>query len=747
MNRQRLAKPFQWCVVVAGAAVCALSVYGFPGSALDVRLLFLVCPTLLIASGVAVPIPRMNMQGKGQITISDTLVFLTLLLYGGEAAVLLAAAEGTASSLRVNKKLLTNLFNASVMALSTFLTAWVLRVCFGSDHVLPRLNTPAALLTGMCVMGLVQYLGNSTVVAAAWALKTSQSIAEVWRKYYLWTSLTYLAGASAALVTAKLMGAFGFYSVLATAPVILVIYVTYRTYLKNVEVMAAAAEAEAEAKAEAEAAAAQAEQARRHIEELSHYISEQERISRELQESKEHFRHAAFHDKLTGLPNRALITDYLRVEIERARKDPAHGFAVLFLDLDRFKNINDSLGHTVGDQLLVTIASRLSACLRPADMVARLGGDEFAVLLVGATQDEAVSVAGRIQEALSQPYNLRGHEVFTTTSIGIAMSEMGYDHPEDILRDADTAMYRAKERGKARCEVFTKSMHINAVTRLQLENDLRRAIERGEFRVHYQPIVSLENDRITGFEALVRWQHPERGLVSPNEFVPVAEETGMIVPIGLWVLRESCRRVRGWQRQSPANAALALSVNLSGRQFTQHDLVAQIERVLGETGFDPAHLRLEITESVVMENAEAAVGMLRQLRALGVKISIDDFGTGYSSLSYLHRLPINTLKVDRSFVQRMGTGDENSELVKTIVTLANNLGLEVVAEGVETNEQRAELLAINCGFAQGYLFSRPLDGEAAGEMLGSRSTREADAAHLPPGQTNVISLAGYLKSA
>ncbi|MCA1616723.1 MAG: EAL domain-containing protein, partial [Acidobacteria bacterium] len=428
--------------------------------------------------------------------------------------------------------------------------------------------------------------------------------------------------------------------------------------------------------------------------------------------------HDAFHDGLTGLPNRALFMDHLKLAVGRAaRPKKNYLFAVLFLDLDRFKNVNDSLGHTVGDQLLVATAHRIRGCLRQLDTVARFGGDEFAVLLDGVEDsNDAVRVAERLQRELNTPVSVGGHEVFTSASIGIALSSTGYERPEDVLRDADTAMYRAKAAGKARHEIFDKGMHARAVALLRLENDLRRAVERGEFVVHYQPIVSLLDGAIRGFEALVRWQHPERGIITPTEFIPVAEETGLIIPLGRWVLREACDRMRSWQDTFPQARGLTLSVNISGTQFMQPDLVEQVRRMLEETGFDPRLLQLEITESSVIENTETVTQMLVQLRALGVRLSMDDFGTGYSSLSYLHRFPIHTLKIDRSFISSCGRGDEN-EIVRTIILLARNMGMDVVAEGIETEQQLASLKDLRCEFGQGFLFSHPLDSDTAARLL------------------------------
>ena len=568
-------------------------------------------------------------------------------------------------------------------------------------------------------MALAQYAVNTGLAAIYTSYETGQPVWVTWSKHYSCTSLPQLAGAAAAGALVKLINEVGFYTVVVSTPIIAIVYLTHRRYIDDIKASAAQAERAERNRAEAEHKRAEveherAEQAEHHVAELNRHIAEQKRISEELERSKEHFRHAAFHDSLTGLPNRALFVEHLKLAIQQVQRQPERSFAVFFLDLDRFKNINDSLGHTCGDQLLIAIARRLEVCLRPGDVVARFGGDEFAILIDGlAHPNGAVRVAEKIQRELLVPVILGQHEAFTTASIGIAFGTTNYEEPEDILRDADTAMYRAKEGGKARCELFDKVMHTRAVALLRLENDLRRAVEREEFRIHYQPIICLRSGKLAGFEALARWQHPERGLVSPAEFIPVAEETGLIVPIGLWMLEEACRQVREWQARVPNGRTLSLSVNLSGKQLAQPDLVEQVKRILLKTGFDSHCLKLEITESVVMENAEAASATFHRLRALGLQLSIDDFGTGYSSLSYLHRFPVNTLKIDRSFVSRMGAEDENLEIVRTILTLARNLSMEVVAEGVESAEQMRHLMTLSCEYGQGYFFSKPMDGKAA----------------------------------
>lgn len=445
-----------------------------------------------------------------------------------------------------------------------------------------------------------------------------------------------------------------------------------------------------------------------------------------LKQAEAQLRHDAFYDKLTGLPNRSLFMDRLEYCIKRAKRHPDQIFAVLFLDLDRFKVVNDSLGHGAGDQLLVEIAERLTECVRESDTLARLGGDEFTVLLEGIKDlSDALRVCGRIQTSLNLPFTLNGREVLITVSTGVALSTMGYDDPEQLLHNADAAMYRAKALGKAQWEVFTADMHSNASAQLQLEVDLRRAIERQEFQLHYQPVFHLESATIVGFEALLRWHHPLRGLISPVEFIPVAEETGLILPISWWVLQEACRQLSQWQTQFPSEAPLFVSVNFSSKQFSEVGLISRIEATLRETGLAPHSLKLEITESAIMEQAEATSAKLLEIKALGIQLGIDDFGTGYSSLSYLHRFPVDILKIDRSFVSAMDS-HENLQIVQTITMLSQNLGMKAVAEGVETAEQAAQLRAMNCQYGQGYFFSKPIDASSMERLLEAhyRSPRE-----------------------
>ncbi len=463
----------------------------------------------------------------------------------------------------------------------------------------------------------------------------------------------------------------------------------------------------------------------------------------ERKQAEELLAHNAFHDGLTNLPNRALFLDRLQHALTLSKRHSNYKFAVLLIDVDEFKIINDSLGHTAGDELLIQIGQRLKDSVRRADMVsrprmndvpgrltnddtlARLGGDEFAILLDDIRHPiEAVRVAERVQVELATPFVVNQQEIVISASIGIASSTSPHTQAEDLVRDADIAMYRAKRAGKARCEVSDTAMHANAVKRLRLETDLRKALDQGEFRVYYQPILSLQTGKITGFEALTRWQRPE-GILSPIEFIAVAEEIGLIIPMNRQLLREACQHLRSWQAEFPSSPPLTMSVNITSREFAQPDLASEIGKTLEEVGLDPGCLQLEIIETIAMGDAEKSGLVLAQLKALGVRLSIDDFGTGYSSLSRLRRIPVDTLKIDRAFISHMDCDLESREIVRIIIMLAHNLGLKVVAEGTETEEHINLLKQLNCEMAQGYFFSRPGDDQAMLALLGSNHRARA----------------------
>jgi diguanylate cyclase (GGDEF)-like protein/PAS domain S-box-containing protein len=443
----------------------------------------------------------------------------------------------------------------------------------------------------------------------------------------------------------------------------------------------------------------------------SHDITDRKR-------AEERLLHDALHDELTGLPNRALFMDRLWQAMERSRREPQRLTAVLFLDVDQFKIVNDSLGHLIGDELLIHIASSLSSVLRPMDTIARIGGDEFAILVEGGHGvEDAVCIADRVHERLATPVHLRDQELYITASIGIAVCTPEYERPEDLLRDADTAMYRAKSSGRACHVVFNRGMHHFVMARLQTETDLRRAVDRGQLRVHYQPFVDLRDGTVMGFEALVRWLHPERGLILPDEFLGVAEETGLILPIGRHVLLESCRRIREIQLHHPEHRRLRLSVNLSNRQFFQTDLCELITEALETSGLPPECLGLEITEGVIIRHVESAIGRFGRLKSLGVQLYLDDFGKGHSSFDYLHRFPMDILKIDRSFVARIEENPSDVSIVSAIVTMAHQLGMEVVAEGIQTPEQVSKVRGLDCEYGQGFFFSRPIDGDEAERLV------------------------------
>lgn len=459
-------------------------------------------------------------------------------------------------------------------------------------------------------------------------------------------------------------------------------------------------------------------------EELRREVFERDRMERLLRERDDKLVYFSFHDTLTGLPNRALLIERLSQAIRRIRRQEDYHFAVFYLDFDGFKYINDSLGHHAGDQLLTAIARRLESCMRDLDTIARLGGDEFVIVADGISRDEDALVAvKRIQEVLTEPFELEGHRVFMSASIGVVIGDGSYEQATDILRDADLAMYQAKASGKSRFVIFTQEMRLSALNRLILENDLRTALENGEFTIHYQPILALEKNQLVGFEALLRWNHPTHGNIPPADFIPVAEASGLIVPITAWTLHEACGQLKAWIDEFHPNTKLTISVNLSAVMFSEPDLAQMIEGVLQETGLPPSYLKLEITETSIVEDAEAATRMLQACRAMGVQVYIDDFGTGYSALSYLHQFPIDTLKIDRTFVGRIQEDGSNTEVVRTIIALARELNLEVIAEGVETEAQFDYLKKLGCQGGQGYYIARPLEAGAARSLIAERYSK------------------------
>ena len=803
MNTQTQTKIYMMIILVIGFVCLGTAFFYLPFEKLDVYFLFLFCFTIGIGSRMTVEIPRF----KSHIAVSDTFIFLALLLYGGKVAIVLAAIEAFCSSWRFCNKKFTVFFNAGIMSLSTTIVVLALNL-FGvyagirSDRYGENFNN---FFITLSIIALTQFLASTTFAAIYGALKSETPFWETWKTKYAWIFITYFVGAVSAGALVKLTERVGFGVVIASFPIIFFVYLTYRMYLKNVEMATGQAEqAESHARVLEQQSVALRESEERFRSafnyapigialvspdgkwlKVNHALSEilgytedeflaanfqamlfkkdlsdtlikvHELLSGKIQtcqleqryvhktgktvwilwsvstasESNQkrpnlifqiqditdkksaevQLQHEATHDTLTKLPNRAFFMTRLKQALHKSQFQANYKVSILFIDLDRFKVVNDSLGHLIGDQLLVRISERLRECLRPNDIVARLGGDEFTILVEGAyDQTEVVGIAERLQEKFAQSFDLNGHEIYSSASIGILHASEKHLTPEDMMRDADTAMYQAKRAGKACHEVFNENMHEAVKATLQLETDLRRAIERNELSVYYQPIHSLESGEVQGFEALARWHHRELGTLSPDKFIPLAEEIGLIDALDEQILRKACWQMRFLRDDAFDGSFLTLSVNLSCKQFAQRNLVEKIKLVLEETDFPPSRLKLEITETVFFEHREKAVEMLCQLREFGIELNIDDFGTGYSNLSYMMQMPISTLKIDRSFISPITADGDNTEIVEMIVMLARNLGMKVIAEGVETAAQLEQIKRLNCEGAQGYYFSKPL---------------------------------------
>lgn len=686
---------------VAGIAV-VWALLGIAPEKINTGVITLGALTIFCSCYLRIQLPRVNIH----LTISDGMIMIAMMLYGGEVALIIAVIESFLASLNIRRlggtiKPKTILANIYFAAISVFVVTKIVNAMFGSgDRILHR-DDLTSFVWLLIIMSVSLFLINSVFVAFFSAIKKETSFWKVWTENCFNAISIYLTGGVIAGITIKALDVDrpNMYLFAAVVAFFGLIYLTFRRFVDDVNVTVEKAK-----QAERE----RTEQAEQHILELRHYVQELERSSDALKVSHEKFRHAAYHDGLTHLPNRNYFIETLKELLVISREQNERNFAVLFLDLKSFKTINDSLGHSLGDRLIKNVAKRLSSIVRDGDMVARFSGDKFGVILRDLlSKDEATAFADRLAKRLAEPYTLDGRQVFTSAKIGIAYGNSKYPEAEDILRDADIAMYYAKDNAE-NYVIFDQKMHVRAVTRLQLETDLRYAIERNEFELFYQPIIGLDAASLDGFEALVRWNHPQRGLVPPNEFISISESTGLIIPMTVQILHSACSQVVKWQKDFGSDKPLSVAVNLSGKHFGHPDLVEQINTVIRETGIDPVALKLELTESAIMENAEMAILMLKQIKETGVQLSIDDFGTGYSSLSYLHRFPIDLLKVDRSFVGAMEENSENGEIVRTVVALAKALKLKVVAEGIESIHQFHQLRVLGCEYGQGFLFSKPL---------------------------------------
>lgn len=705
-------------IASVGWAITGLSLERVDAGVITLGILTVFCSCYL-----RIQLPRVNLY----LTISDGLIILIMLLYGGEMALIIAMVETAIASINLLRKGLaikprTIVGNVLIAAISVFAASQVVTLIFGPTGIILQRGDFTSFVWLITAMSLALFAVNSLLVAVLSALKNDRSFWEVWTDNCIDALIMYLTGGVVAGIVYTALEQVNIFLFAAVVLFFGIIYLTFRRFVEDVrKTVEKAKESERE----------RAEEAEKHVGELRHYVAELERSSEALQESHENFRHAAYHDALTGLPNRNYFIDTLKNLLQITRENSESNFAVLFLDLKSFKTINDSLGHSLGDRLIKKVGKRLSSMVREDDMVGRFGGDKFGIILTDLlSKEEATGFADRLAKRLAEPYTLDGRQVFTSAKIGIAYGNSKYPEAEDILRDADIAMYYAKDN-EDNYVIFDQKMHIRAVTRLQLETDLRFAIERNEFELYYQPIIGLDDASLTGFEALVRWNHPQRGLVPPNEFIPISESTGLIIPMTVQILHAACSQLVEWQKNAPAGKQLSIAVNLSGKHFAHPALVEQIKTVISETGIPPSSLKLELTESAVMENAETAILMLKQIKETGVQISIDDFGTGYSSLSYLHRFPIDLLKVDRSFVSAMEENTENGEIVRTVIALAKALKLKVVAEGIESIHQFHQLRILGCEYGQGYLFSKPLPAADTQRLLADKARWQNILPHAP----------------
>ena len=790
------AKRYWWSVTIPGMAVLAYSaahVISVDGKYLLQVMIGATVAAIVGLFPVRVPGSKMSIAG------AEIFIFLVLLLYGTEAAVIAAALEGFVAACRSSKRWTSRIITPSMTSLASFACGIIL----GAAHA--YLTNTALVLVATCVCGVVYALINTQLLAALMALKAGHPIAPLkWARDFAWLGLASLTGASISGLLFASFQQFGLPVLLVSVPVIAMFLSTLHSYFQRKEsdqrhveelkesesrfhsafthaaigmalvstegrfiqanksfcdmlgrslpeLLASqlptlvnpddlgALQGPVERLVKGELGSVHTEVRGMHRDGSDVWMSLNISLARDWQfrthnlivqaqdisarrRAEAELYHNAYHDSLTQLSNRTHFNEQLNRAIARVQRHPEQRFAVMYLDFDRFKMVNDSLGHKAGDELLVNLARRLKEMLRPTDVLARLGGDEFAILVEDLhRQRDAVELTERIQKELQRPVQLGTMEVAISASIGITFSTNGYQTSDQIIRDADIAMYKAKSKGKAQYALFDSSLHQHVTAQLQLESELRRALGQGQIYLEYQPICTLRDRKLIGFEALVRWNHPERGLLEPSTFIPVAEETGLIVPLGNWVLTEACRQMREWRALRDGDD-LSMSVNVSSLQLTHPDFVAHVQRALQAAEMSPGQLTLEVTESVLMDGIENAVSTLTALRHMGVTLSIDDFGTGYSSLSYLATLPIDALKVDRSFIERMSRDGDGGEIVKAIFKLGQALSKQVFAEGIETGAQLTLLQELGCEYGQGFLISRPVDAARAAHFLGGEAT-------------------------
>jgi len=715
MHRRHFAEQLKHAVIALGATILLSALLRFDPADLTFGLFALAAFSIGVVPHLSLTLPR----SRFAISFSDAVVLLGFLVYGWQSAVLLAALEMAANCIYLRSvgfpfgrlMIPTNVSISAVAAAAACAVGIYIPTAVGDLNPAKSQN----LITLLGLMAIAQFVISSVLAATFQSLKDGCSLLATWRRECFSSSLSQIVGAALAGLVYKLYVYGDLKTTVIAAVGVTVAYLTYRFSIA--EINQAIAQVEVAEREKSEVERNRRQEAEQHARQLASALDQQEKANAALRKSRQDFKHAALHDSLTGLANRVQLGEILSSMIRAYREDPAKNFYVLFLDIRRLKNINDSLGHTIGDKVLMIAAKRFLRIVSSKDIVARLGGDEFAIVLRDlSTVGKAQKIARRIANSISQPFSLSGNRISVGVSIGIAPCDAEYETPEEILRDADIAMHFAKEKNMGEA-VFTKELRERFLERAQLELDLRQAMERNELQMHYQPIVSLTSGALIGFEALLRWQREGSAFVPPNKFIPIAEESGLILPITNWILRQTCAQLAQWRKISPALEELIVSVNISGKHLAGDDLIDDVELALEASGLPAASLKLEITESTAMENAEHTINVLNRLKYLGVQLSIDDFGTGYSSLSHLHRLPFDTLKIDRSFVSRVGESGENSEVLQTIISLAKNLKMKAIAEGIETESQLNVLRNLGCDYAQGYLLSRPLSREKAEQLL------------------------------
>ena len=708
-----------------------LALINLTGSVFSWGFLLLVAFATIVAPRMSLALPRTRFA----ISFSDAAVFLAFLFYGGPAAIMIAALETLASCLYLRSRgfhwgRLMIPINISINAVSIAVTYLIWLNVPRASFIAADPGTTQHLFATLGSLAIIHFVVSSLLAAIFQSVTDGSNLWSIWKRDCFSSSLTQIVGAGVAAVSFKVMN-YG--DIVTGAIALLALSIAYLSYRQSInKIGEAIREAETAEREKAETERERRVEAEQHAAELAVTLEKEGKANVALRKSEIDLQHAALFDSLTDLPNRKQFGNLLRAMIEEYKNRPASTFHVLFLDIRKFKNINDSLGHSLGDKVLMIAAKRFVRMLNSSDMVARIGGDEFAVILKGlSTSGKAQKVARRILDSIAQPFSLSGNRISISVNIGIAPCDTEYETPEEVLRDADIAMHYAKEKDTG-VAIFTKELRVRFLEKVRFENDLRHAIDRNELSMSYQPLVSLQDGGLFGFEALLRWNHSEIGNIPPNKFIPIAEESGLIMPITVWILRETALQLAKWQKISPAYEDLIMSVNISGKHLSNDDLIDDVENALAVSKISPSSLKLEITESAAMENAEHTINVLNRLKQLGVQLSIDDFGTGYSSLSYLHRLPFDTLKIDRSFVYSVGESGENSEILQTIISLAKNLKKKVIAEGIETAAQLSLLQNLGCDYGQGYLLARPLTREKAERSLYERKS------WLPVTSTNGI---------